>query len=63
MWKDPIIDEIRKIREAHAARFKYDLQAIYLDLKKQEKKSGKTFVSYPPRNFQSVRKKAPIQDS
>ena len=51
MWKDPIVDEIRKVREAHAARFSYDLQAIYRDLREQEKNSKRTFVSYPARSF------------
>jgi hypothetical protein len=33
MWKDPIVEEVRRIREEHAARFGYDLKAIYEDLK------------------------------
>jgi hypothetical protein len=33
---DEIIDEVRAAREAHAARFGFDLQAIYDDLKKSE---------------------------
>lgn len=43
---DPIVDEIRRIRDAHAARFNYDLDAIYRDLKEQEKRSGRKLVSY-----------------
>ena len=35
--KDPIVEEIRKIREAHAARFRFDLHAICEDLRKKEK--------------------------
>ena len=46
---DPIVDEVRKVRDAHAARFNYDLDAIFRDIKEQEKKSGRTFVSFPPR--------------
>ena len=53
MWKDPIVDEIRRIRETHAARFNYDLQEIYRDLKKQKKNSKRTFVSYSARNLRS----------
>ncbi|HJY85943.1 MAG TPA: hypothetical protein VKE24_03820 [Candidatus Acidoferrales bacterium] len=49
MMEDPIVAEVRKVREAHAAQFNYDLEAIYRDLKRQEKESGRTFVSYPPR--------------
>jgi hypothetical protein len=51
MWEDPIVAEIRKIREEHAARFNYDLWAIYEDLKEQERKSGREFKSYPPRRI------------
>ena len=54
MWEDPIVAEIRRIREEHAARFNYDLRAIFDDLKEQEKKSGRKFVSYPPRPAESV---------
>ena len=46
---DPIVDEVRRIRDAHAAMFNYDLDAIFQDIKEQEKKSGLKFVSYPPR--------------
>jgi hypothetical protein len=37
MKPDPIVDEVRKVREAHAARFKYDLTAICADLKKKKR--------------------------
>ena len=49
MWNDPIVAEVRKIRKAHAARFNYDLDAIYRDLKSSERRSGRTYVRYPPR--------------
>jgi len=49
---DPIVDEVRRVREAHAARFHYDLDAIFRDIKEQEKKSGRKFVSFPPRRFE-----------
>ncbi len=35
-WTDPIVDEVRQARDAYAARFNYDLRAIYRDLKEQE---------------------------
>ena len=41
---DPIVDEVRRVRDAHAARFNYDLDAIFEDIKEREKKSGLTFV-------------------
>jgi hypothetical protein len=49
MINDPIVEEVRKVREAHAAKFGYDLRAIYEDLKIQEKKSDRKFVTLPPR--------------
>ena len=45
-WSDPIVDEVRRARDAYAARFDYDLRAIYRDLKEQEKRSGRKLVSY-----------------
>lgn len=46
---DPIVDEVRRVRDAHAARFNYNLDAIFQDIKDQERRSGRTFVTYPPR--------------
>ena len=52
---DPIVEEVRRVRDAHAARFNYDLDAIFQDIKEREKKSGLTFI-------QGVaRQPAPIQ--
>ena len=41
---DAIVDEIRRIREAHAAQFNYDLDAMFRDIKERERKCGLTFV-------------------
>lgn len=49
MWNDPIVEEVRKARNEHAKRFNYDLQAIVADLQKQQKASGRKFVTLPPR--------------
>jgi hypothetical protein len=52
MWTDPIVEETRKVREEHAARFDFDLEAIYRDLKEQEKlekQSGREVVSLRPK--------------
>lgn len=45
--KDPIIAEIRKIRDTHAAKFNYDFDAIAQDWFKQEaaaRRAGQKFV-------------------
>jgi DUF438 domain-containing protein len=49
MNEDTIVREIRKIREAHAARFNYELSAIFADLKKKEEHCGHPVVSFKPR--------------
>ena len=36
-WKDPIVEEVRAAREAYAAKFNYDLDAIFEDIKRSEK--------------------------
>jgi hypothetical protein len=58
MWEDPIVEEVRRIREEHAAQFGYDLKAIYDDLKESEKKSGRVVVSFPPKRLKEKREKA-----
>ena len=47
MWVDVVVEETRKIREENAEEFNYDLEAIYRDLKEQEKKSSRKVVSLP----------------
>jgi hypothetical protein len=49
---DPIVDEVRRVRDAHAAKLNYDLDAIFQDIKEQEKKSGLKFKSYPPHKLE-----------
>ncbi|MDI6768339.1 MAG: hypothetical protein QMD04_01530 [Anaerolineales bacterium] len=49
MWKDEIVEEVRRHRDAYAARFNYDLDAIYRDLKAKERKSKRKLVSFSPR--------------
>ncbi len=47
MKNDSIIEEIHRIRQEHAEQFNYNISEIFNDLKKQEKKSGRKFVSLP----------------
>jgi hypothetical protein len=50
MWDDPIVEEVRKVREEHAARFDYDLKRIFQDLKEEEQKSGRKVVTLSPKH-------------
>lgn len=64
--RDPIVEEIRKVREAYSARFNYDLDAMYEDIREQEELSGRTFIRLPPRKASSVRwsrrRSAPVEE-
>ncbi len=59
MLNDPIVEEIRSIRDEHAARFNYDLDAIFDDIKKSEKELGLPLVTLPPNR---VAKCGPAQE-
>ncbi len=50
MYKDPIVEDVRKAREEYSAKFNHDLEAIYKDLKRQEKQSTREILSLPPKS-------------
>jgi hypothetical protein len=64
--RDPILDEIRKFREAYAARFNHDLDAMYEDIRRHEELSGRTFIRLAPRKPKAFRwgwrRNAPIEE-
>ena len=49
MIEDPIVAEIHQIREEYARRFNYDLDAMFKDLQEKQSRSGRTYVSFPPK--------------
>ncbi|MCY3873351.1 MAG: hypothetical protein OXF88_03545 [Rhodobacteraceae bacterium] len=46
---DPIISEVRAVRDAHAARFDYDVAAIIRDIREMQEESGLNYVCRPGR--------------
>ena len=48
MWNDPIVEEVRAVRDAHTQKFHYDLKAIAADLKEQLKKKPTPGCIAPP---------------
>ena len=48
-WRDPIVEEVRRVRGEHAARFNYDVKAIAEDLRNRQAESGHNVVLYSPR--------------
>lgn len=49
MWKDPIVEETRKLREQYAAKFDHDIDAIYEDIQKRQARLSQKPVSFPRR--------------
>jgi hypothetical protein len=49
MEADPIIEEVRRIRQEYARRFGYDLRAVAADLRKREQQHPERLVSFPPK--------------
>jgi len=48
MWKDPIVEETRKLREQYAKQHNHDIDAIFKDIKQRQTKSDRKQVSFPP---------------
>ncbi|GJQ50223.1 hypothetical protein KsCSTR_11050 [Candidatus Kuenenia stuttgartiensis] len=46
MYNDPIIEEIHKYREKHAAKFNYDIKKIVDYYRKRQNESSKKIVSF-----------------
>ena len=49
MWRDPIIAEVRRIREEYAAQYNYDIKAICRAARERQKTSGHKIVSLSSR--------------
>lgn len=60
MWKDEIVEEVRRIREANAAKFNHDLKAILDDARRRQHESGRKTVSFPPRKPEVYRERKPV---
>ncbi len=48
---DPIVDQVRKARDAHAAKFGYDIQAIFKAVRQQQAATGREYVRYSARRL------------
>lgn len=51
MWEDPIVAEVRRIREEISARFNHDPEAYFRHLREMDEQAradGRTVVSVPP---------------
>jgi hypothetical protein len=44
-WRDPIVEEIHRFREEWAAKFDYDLEKMYQELKRLEQEDDGPYVT------------------
>ena len=44
---DPIVAEVRRIRDAHAAKFNYDIGAIFEDMRRRQAEGGRPLYDAP----------------
>ena len=54
MAHDPIIEEVRRIREEIAREHGCDVKAIVRALQQDESKSGREFVTLPPKRISTT---------
>ena len=54
MWKDPIVEEVRSIRESLAAKHGFDIKALLLAAKKRQDRSKRKVVSFDPKKKPSA---------
>ena len=50
--EDEIMQEVRAVREAYAARFGYDVRALMAHLREQAEQSGQAVVKREPRRIE-----------
>ena len=46
---DEIVDEVRRVREAYAAEFDFDLRRIAEGLRRREREGGWEYLQLPPK--------------
>ena len=48
---DPVIAEVRAVRDGFAARSNYDVEAIFRRIREMQDESGREYVTYPARRI------------
>ena len=64
-WHDPIVEEVRRIREQQAAELDYDLKAIFERARRRQKQSKRQTVSFanaaPSENYPTRAEAKPVR--
>ena len=61
MKDDPIVAEVRAIRDELAAQCGYDLKEIFRQLRQQQASSGRKYVRYPARRIVTTEDRRPSE--
>lgn len=51
MKLDPILAEVRRVREEYALQFKGDIDALMADIRRRQEESGRVYISLPPKQI------------
>ena len=57
IYTDPILEELWRIKETHAAKYGYDVRAMLRAMREkqeEDEKRGVKFVSLPPRRIRKT---------
>lgn len=55
-FSDPIVNEVRAVRDAIAREYDYDIDKLARDVKTREVQSGRRLVRLPPRPATPIQK-------
>jgi hypothetical protein len=47
VWEDPIVAEVRRVRESLAAQFEFDVAAIFADMRRRQESLQDRLVRLP----------------
>lgn len=61
MNDDPIVEEVRRVREELAAKFNFNVDAIFADLRKREQQHGDRLV-FPKKKSRETIKECVVND-
>ena len=62
MWDDPIVSDVRRIREQLDAEFNFDVHVIFAEIQKRQSKLGGRLVA-PPKRKKAEHAAPPDRDS
>lgn len=61
MRLDPVLAEVRKVREEYAAQFKGNVRAMMDDIRQRQKESGHATVAREPKRIEVPHSAAPTR--